>query len=74
MDSSICVNCTIKTEESDMQPFPQVQQIKFEYTDLYVIPETSKPKYQQEQQQTETSKIISSSEQRRILKHKRQQN
>ncbi|CAD8158597.1 unnamed protein product [Paramecium octaurelia] len=71
MGSSICVNCTTKTEESDMQPLPQAQQIMFEYTELQEIPETSKPKdqQQQQQQQTDTSEDISSSELRGILKH-----
>ncbi|CAK77299.1 unnamed protein product (macronuclear) [Paramecium tetraurelia] len=70
MGSSLCVNCTIKTEESDMQAFPQVQQITFECAYLQEIAEISMPQEQQQQQpETDTSKNVASPQLRGILKH-----
>ncbi|CAD8058565.1 unnamed protein product [Paramecium primaurelia] len=74
MGSSICANCTIKSEDSDIQALPQVQQIVFEYTDYYEIPETSKSKEQPLQQQTDILKNVQSPKLRGILKHNFQQN
>ncbi|CAD8158670.1 unnamed protein product [Paramecium pentaurelia] len=74
MGSSLCVNCTIKTEESDMQTFPQVQQIMFEYSYLQEIPDISIPQEQQQQSpETDTSKNLASPQLRGILKHNLQQ-
>ncbi|CAD8074832.1 unnamed protein product [Paramecium sonneborni] len=74
MGSSICVNCTIKTEESELQSLPQVQQIIFEYTDYQDFTQISKPQEQLQQlPETDTSKNLPSPQLKGILKHYFQQ-